>query len=260
MILDEAAWDLVEFEALGTILSDRPVRERFLDGATEGSLRTIVEAKVKPLRLGRVLAETERHPFLEPFIPNRLVVDGIRTHPSLKSAIAEAEKVMAAELQAERLLGQKKLDERLSAQADEWARRTEALATDRDAALQRVAETEDRMRAQSKAHSAAVGAQLRQAQFDALRALVDLIEELRLSAGVSEAAKALASDGQRRLREFGITVEGRVGDRGTFDHRFFQAVGGSTSAQSEIVAPAYLIDLDSGVTPLRYGQTQSVQK
>ena len=66
------------------------------------------------------------------------------------------------------------------------------------------------------------------------------------------------TEAERRLSEFGVSVEGAVGDIGLFDARYFRSVTGELSTESEIETPAYLVTVEGDVTPLIYGQVHSL--
>ena len=258
-LINRDAWVGMTFQELGQTLTDPNLRALFVDDVNNREqLQAIVEEKSKSLSLGTVMAETEIHPFLEEFVPPRVISTGIGRHRSIGKAIDERIEELRRQSETHRLAEQKSFEQSLEENNAQWTLRVETVEAERDAESARANDLEEQLRARARNQTDALDGQKRVAQFEALRALAEITNELRNSVKTNPSMSKFVTEAERRLKEFGVSVEGAVGDIGLFDARYFRSVAGELSTESEIETPAYLVTVEGDVTPLIYGQVHSL--
>jgi hypothetical protein len=218
-----------------------------------------VSKRARSMRLAELFAFVAQFPHLAPFVDPRQINEAAKRSDPGAALFNDATAMIRSEAET-------KVAE---AHADAMAARNEAAAMDASRASesaranelqQEVEQLQRRLERLASSQTSAHQAELRQAQIDAIKALVSIVDELRNVAALggehADVVAHLLEDGLRALRGFGVVTVGAPGDRRAPDP-VIDGSGASGVAEVEVLSPAYVIELpDGGVTPLRHAVTR----
>ena len=243
---------------LGPILRSELGRQRLLPSAIERTL------SADPSSLARVLALPDAivsavDPGLVVEAGSRLPPDqAISTMVNALGAMAKeaAERRHASEMDAVRVEHEHAIKSLRNA-LDEQARAAASAAARRDAIAGELDELRGHQLTRSDAHR-------RQAQLEALRAVADLVQEVRSSMTAVAAGTIGVEEVDRRLlrlaEDVGVVVDAPPGAEIRLNRALYRPIGDDPDegALVRVVEPAYVTRAGGGVTPLRYGYVEAV--
>lgn len=148
----------------------------------------------------------------------------------------------------------------------EHDRRVAELEADLERHRRAVQRLQEDLAASSSATKEATNAQRRQARIDALRAICDVLYEIELAGPLLD-----HSTEHGRLLDRALRIAGSIGVRrvGSIGSEVFPAdgayeiiggEGGAAAKTLRAVEPAYVVDDDGVVTPIRYGKAAAIDR
>lgn len=256
-LFDKSVFMGLSLDALGGLLAGDPF-PALLDRGLDAHVRDAVDTAT-PTKLGLALAPVASHPHLAPLMPIGLLTKLMKG----KEASATIARESAHELIEQALSDQhdrhqleiEQIRTELDA-ADSARRHTEEVTT---AERRRADDAEERLRRAIKDSTTASSGELRQAQLDVIRSMVDhavRLGDARSVADNPEPFLALETSLEKQLLEFDVRAVGQRGASVEYDPALHEPVDVEPGTEVELVRPAFLIG--DTLTPLRYGLVRQI--
>lgn len=255
-LLSETVFMGLSLDVIGGLLAEKSFR-RLIESGLDGYLAGAIHSAT-PSKLGLALAPVATHAHLAPLMPIGLLGKLMKSGEASASVARQAAQELIEEvLEAERERCRHEIDILLDKLSDAEDARLQS-EKDITAHSRRADEAEDRLRrAVSSSVSVSTG-ELRQAQLDVLRSLVDHAVSLGDARSVadSELLRDLEESLEKQLLEFDVRSIGQRGERVVFDPALHEPIDVEVGTEVELVRPAYVIS--DSVTPLRYGLARKI--
>jgi hypothetical protein len=245
-----SVWRDIKIDVIGDMLNEADIGDRLAETCGESVFAGLVAREAATSPAWRVLMLAGKWPRLAQYVTiEHLDIASKRSDASaalVQALVARAEQSLGSAVA--RVSSQvEDLDREVAARDDELqALRQELLRQGEEESALR-----DLLAEQASRGASAFTAEINQGRVDALRALVELTEQVRALQGLTgrapEAVATVLGDALFRLAEFGVQIEGQPGD--VRQARPDTDEGAPRDAVVEVITPAYL--LPSLVTPLR---------